>query len=61
MNLRYYIYIHIYAIIYIALVYICAIIYMQALLYYAQLKKPTCFWPRYYPKPTGYVDVAVCC
>ncbi len=24
-------------------------------------KKPTCFWPRYYPKPTGYVDVAVCC
>ncbi len=34
---------------------------MQALLYMCTAKKPTCFWPRYYPKPTGYVHVAMCC
>ncbi len=34
---------------------------MQALLYICTAKKPTCFWPRYYPKPTGYVYVAECC
>ncbi len=54
-------YIHIYDIIYISLVYIySAIIYMQALFYMCTAKKATCFWPRYYPKPTGYVHVAVC-
>jgi hypothetical protein len=45
--------------IYSASIYICAIIYMQALLYICTAKKATCFWPRYYPKPTGYVHVVL--
>ncbi len=34
---------------------------MKAPLYVCTVKKATCFMPRYYPKPTGYVPVAVCC
>ena len=34
---------------------------MQALLYICTSKKATCFWPRYYPKPPGYVHLAECC
>ncbi len=31
---------------------------MQAAVY---ICTATCFMPRYYPKPTGYMHVAVCC
>ncbi len=34
---------------------------MKAPLYVCTAKKATCFMPRYYPKPTGYVHIAVCC
>ena len=54
-------YIDIYAIIYSAISNTCAIIYMQVPSYICTAKTATCFMPRYYPKPTGYVHVAVCC
>ncbi len=41
------------------LLYLDAIIYIKALLYLFTAKKPIYFMPRYCPKPTGYVDVAV--
>ncbi len=43
------------------MIYICAFIHIiKALLYTCTAKKPVYFMPRYYPKPTGYVHVAVC-
>jgi hypothetical protein len=55
---RYYRYIRCY--VYSASISICAILYIKALLYICTAKKPIYFMPRYYPKPTGYVHVAVC-
>jgi hypothetical protein len=54
---RYYIYTPLYI---CAIIYICAFIHIKALLYICTAKKPAYFVPRYYPKPTGYVHVAVC-
>ncbi len=47
--------------IYRASIYMCYYIHAVAIMYICTAKKATCFWPRYYPKPTGYVHVAVCC
>ena len=60
---RYYIkaLLYIYPIVYIcAIIYICDFIHIKALLYICTAKKPVYCMPRYYPKPTGYVHVAVC-